>query len=248
MKLIEIFNHLTYGELSQLNIGGASAGEITEANQAKVVAHINLALSALFTRFPLKFRTVSLKLDPMISTYLLDSAYAESNTESTEPVKYLLDSEDPFTDDVLKIDKVMTDTEYDLPLNDEWNVYSLFSPTTNSLYVPNSYLNPPTTSPDWAWTDTLEVSYRAGHRLIDVNADDYDPETFEVEIPRHYLQALLYNVASRVHTPFGAGSTGYVAGDSFLMRYENECLRLETMIRPVEQQGQVNRIQRNGWV
>lgn len=249
MKLIEIFNQLTYGELSQMSIGGASVGEISEVNQAKVVAHINLALSALYTRFPLKFRTLTLDIQPGIQTYLLDSAFAVSNGDSTEPIKYILDTEaHPFTDDILKVERVTTDTFQDLFLNNEYNMYSLHTPSTTTLIVPEVLTNPSTTSPDWAWTDTLEVYYRASHALIDVNADMYDPETYEVELPHHYLQALLYNVASRVHMPLGASATGFVSGDSYLVRYENECLRLETMLKPIEHQYSYSRLRSNGWV
>ena len=53
MKLKEVFDQLTYGELSQLSIGGQAQGEITEENYARVVAHVNLGLSAIYKRFHL---------------------------------------------------------------------------------------------------------------------------------------------------------------------------------------------------
>lgn len=54
MKLIEIFNQLTFGELAQLSMGGMDAGEINDKNYDAVLSHINLGLTALHKRFPLK--------------------------------------------------------------------------------------------------------------------------------------------------------------------------------------------------
>lgn len=54
MKLSEIFKQLSLGELSQLAIGNDGIGEIKEEDYEKVIAHINLGLTALYTRFNLK--------------------------------------------------------------------------------------------------------------------------------------------------------------------------------------------------
>lgn len=43
MNLKEIFDQLTYGELSQISIGGGAAGQIRPEDYAKLVAHTNLA-------------------------------------------------------------------------------------------------------------------------------------------------------------------------------------------------------------
>ena len=54
MKLREIFEHLAYSELSQLNVGDTSLGLINESNYDKVLSAVNLGLTALHTRFCLK--------------------------------------------------------------------------------------------------------------------------------------------------------------------------------------------------
>ena len=88
MKLIEVFDQLTASELSTLYIGGAEAGQITEANYPTVVKHINLALTALYKRFFLKEGRVDLAMVSGRSVYPIHSKYAVSNTKSREPVKY----------------------------------------------------------------------------------------------------------------------------------------------------------------
>lgn len=248
MKLIELFNHLTQGEFSQLNIGGASTGEIKESNYEAVISHINLALSSLYVRFPLKFRTLTLDLQAGQVEYYLTTAFAVTNTKSKEAVKYILDTaSNKFTDDILKIETIKTDADYEVKVNDPAYLYSLFTPTPTTLVVPELMATPSADSPDWAWTDTLSIYYRAAHPFIATTLAGFDPETYEVELPRQYVQALLYNVASRANNPFGA-SQNYHAGDSYFAKYEAECLRLEQFIRPIEQNESYDRIRQNGWV
>ena len=50
MKLREIFEHLAYSELSQLNVGDTSLGLINESNYDKVLSAVNLGLTALHTK------------------------------------------------------------------------------------------------------------------------------------------------------------------------------------------------------
>lgn len=42
MKLRDIFTQLTYGELSQVSLGGAASGAISEENYPAVVSHIKI--------------------------------------------------------------------------------------------------------------------------------------------------------------------------------------------------------------
>ena len=44
MTLQEIFDQLTYGELSQLSMGGSEAGIIDESNYSRILVHVNLGL------------------------------------------------------------------------------------------------------------------------------------------------------------------------------------------------------------
>ena len=47
MQLKEIFDQLANSELSQLSIGGVTAGEISTANYAKVLSPVALGLTTL---------------------------------------------------------------------------------------------------------------------------------------------------------------------------------------------------------
>ena len=112
MKLSEIFNQLTYGELSQTHLGGAAEGAIDEANYPKILAHVNMGLLALHKRFPLKEGRKTLVLQPGILTYSLDAPEA------------------------LKIERVYSADGWELGLNDESDPGSCFTPSAHILRVP----------------------------------------------------------------------------------------------------------------
>ena len=71
MLLSEIFEQLTYGELSQINLGGKDDGGIASSDYPAVVAHINMALTELFKRFPLRLKEIQLQTYSTLTTYQL---------------------------------------------------------------------------------------------------------------------------------------------------------------------------------
>ena len=223
MKLMEVFNQLTYGELSQISLGGAELGEINLTNYDKVVAHINLGLTALYTRFSLKEKQVSIPLQADANTYFLDM------------------------DDILKLDKVCTDTGYELGLNKSDDPYSCRTPTLKTLRVPQIILNKDPSLPDYLLTGSLTLTYRANHPLIDANAGSFDPYSYDMELPYSHLEPLLLFVASRVNNPIGM-TNEFHAGNSYAAKYEAACRRLEdTGLQTGAEEGN-ERIVRNGWV
>jgi len=240
MKLSEVFEQLSAGELSQLSIGGAETGAIDPSNYNKVLLHINLALSALYTRFLLKEGTLVLALQPGQYSYSLSSKYAESNLESFVPVKYIKDSTTPFKDDLLKVHRVIDATGQDWALNDEGNLLACRTPSTHTLVVPEDLL---------ALGGDLRIVYRASHPKVTLDPQYLvqDMEEAEIELPYSHLQALLYFVASRFHNPIGM-SNEFHAGNSYAAKYEAECARLEQINLQTDKGGQYNRLYANGWV
>lgn len=247
MKLMEVFNQLTYGELSQISLGGAEQGEINLTNYDKVVAHINLGLTALYKRFPLKEGRLTVELQQGRLTYPLSTAYAVSNTASLEPVKYILDSDTSFKGDIHKVEGVFTSIGYELGLNDQANPYAVMTPSAQVLSVPATIVANGMDLPEYLKTSTLSVVYRANHPIIDVNAGAFDPETYEVELPYSHLEPLLLYVASRVNNPIGM-TNEFHAGNSYAAKYEQACQQLEQLNLRVDQGSQYNRLESKGWV
>ena len=247
MKLSEIFSQLTYGELSQISLGGGEAGEIHEGNYDRVLSHVNLGLTALYKRFPLKQGRLVVALQQGRFTYPLNKAYAVSNTASLEPVKYILDSEVAFTDDIHKVESVFTDKGWELGLNDEADIYGIATPSAHVLRIPAAIVSGSMDLPEPLKTSTLEVVYRANHPAITQGVGVFDPMNYEIELPYSHLEPLLLFVASRVNNPIGM-TNEFHAGNSYAAKYEQACQQLEQFNLKVDQGSQNTRIMRNGWV
>jgi len=248
MKLKEVFDQLTYGELSQLSIGGGEAGVISAANYDRVLSHVRLGLTELHKRFPLKEGRLILTLQANRTTYPINSSYAVSSTKSKEPVRYIADSTAaPFIDDIHKIERVYTADGFELGLNDDSDTYSLFTPSAFVLRVPSAIVNGSMDLPDELKTSTLEVVYRANHKILVTDEGDLDPEAVEVDLPYSHLAPLLLFVASRVHTPTGM-TNEFNAGNNYAAKYEAACKDLETFNLRVDQGSQNTRLESNGWV
>lgn len=237
MKLQEIFEQLAYGELSQIRIGQNDEGEVDETGYPTLVAHINLGLTTLYKRFPLKEGRLTLQLFLNRVTYPLTLAYAESNAASGE-IKHILDAAEPFQDDILKVERVYTLDMSELGLNDESNLNSVFTPSAQILRVPTEITS---------IHEELLVVYRANHPILKLVGGYIDPLVTEVELPYSHLEALLYFVASRTHNPIGMVNE-FHAGNSWAAKFEQECQKLEQYNLRVDQGTQWNRLNANGWL
>ena len=249
MNLQDIFNALSSGELSQLSIGGKAAGVIDSQNRGKLLPHINLGLTALFKRFRLKEGEFLIQLKPDKLRYVLTSDYAFSQAGPGSNDAYIEDMGNPFNDDLLKIEEVATDLGYVLPLNDAMQAYSVSTPQLNTLLVPKPIVNMGNDLPDVLKTAKLKVKYRANHTRL-----TYDPrydysymDGDQLELPDAYMEALLYFVASRINNPIGM-TNEFHAGNSYMMKYEQECQRLEADNLQVDMTQTNSRLVRNGWV
>ncbi len=215
ITLADIFDDLSTGELSQFSFSGAidAPGGIQPSDYPTLVRHTNRALVNLFTRFCLKEREVTIGMHDEISFYILDSKYAQSNTDSGELIKWIEDTpENPFTNDILRIQEVYNEVGDKLPINDLNQEDSVFLPTYKTLQIPNP-----------ASDDSVFVTYRAKHTDIPIDAD---PETTEVEIPVYCVEPLLTYIAYRVYSTNADHNIQQIAA-SLMAKYEYQCKELE---------------------
>jgi len=188
MKLSEIFEYLSYGELSQLAIGSADDGGIQARDYPKVISYVNLAMIEIYKRFSLREKQVLITLDDSITEYILNDDYAVSNVDSVEPIKYITDTiSSPFTNDVLMIVRIVDADGDEFPLNSIDDELSLFTP--NPTTVSMSYPEDET---------TMTITYRAYPDKIALTTAT--PETIEVALPEQLLEALLSYVAHRAYS------------------------------------------------
>lgn len=160
MRLSEIFEYLTTGELAQLHIGGmdphAPWSQARAEDYQQLVAHVNVALKVLFSRFWIRSKEVIVDLYPHIQEYVLDRRYAETNNLSLEPYKYIADSIfDPFCNDVLKIEQVFNEGGELMFLNDINEPWSVFTPSFRSVQIPFPMI-----------CNSMVIHYRASHPTI----------------------------------------------------------------------------------
>lgn len=226
MTLQDIFDQLTSGELSQLSTGGAEHGAISEANYGKIIPHINLGLTALYKRFPLKQDQVHIALVPGTLTY---------STLTIAP-------------SLLKVEQVLTDDGYELALNDAADTFSVTTPVASSLLVPADIVAQGADLPDKYKTAGFTVVYRANHPKVVQRLGFFDPKRERLQLPETHLEPLLYYVASRVHTPMGTGQFEGQIGNNYYAKYEASCQSLELSNLNVDQGSQSTRLRDKGWV
>ena len=247
MKLKYIIQHLTMGEFKQISFGDGP-GTIGENSYEAVMAHINLALSALYKRFKIKEGKVKIELMDGLLEYTLHSKHSINNPAQPTIPKYLRDSTyDRFIDNCNKIERIVTDKGFEFPLNDFKEADSIHLRSLTSFLLPEHYWDIPRKVPSNLVTPYVHVTYRAGHTPILDKMLFVEPEVTEVDLPDIYLEALLYFVASRVHNPIGFVSE-FHEGNNYAAKYEAECQRLEMLGLRMDDSNESSRFSRGGWV
>jgi len=234
MLLSDFFEQLTYGEFSQLYLGGTEddTGILAE-NYPKVISHINLGLTELHKRFPLKLEEVQIQQYAAISSYVLEEDYTVS--VGTQGTKYILDAANPFTNTVLRIEKVYDDIEEEYYLlNDDQDEDSLTTTAFNTIKVPTP-LN----------TNTMTVTYRSTHDKIVVAG--LVPSTTELGIPDSLIESLIYYVASRAHSSLATLDTGVNEGNVYLAKFEASIAKVTELSLITNVNRSNRKIWNNGW-
>lgn len=200
MRLSEIFDHLSYGELSQMHIGEGDGEGITPENRHRIITHVMLGLTDLHRRFQLREAEAVVDLSPGLTLYTLE-----------EP-------------DLLKIEGVHT-PDKTLTLDDGSDPDVVYRRSRNVLRVPEGVLKRLLED----GVKQLRVTYRADHLSIGKREASEEPEKVEVDLPPSHLKALLLFVASRVMNPIGSagGATDFHEGNNYAQKYERACRELE---------------------
>lgn len=185
MKLNELFERLSYGELSNLSLSIDGGGTIEERHHAKVTHFINEGLLKLYSKFVLSQKQLLIEMVQGITNYHLDPKYAETQWDSGEvPYPYIKDlGREKFIGDVIRVNEVYGENGK-LPLNDLFQSHSVFTPTYKVLQVPHVV--------DYG---TLNVIYQAKHPIL-------TPDNLEadIELPDVLESALMAYVGYRVYT------------------------------------------------
>jgi hypothetical protein len=245
MKLRELFNHLAFSELAQLNGINTSTGLIEEKSYDRVLSAISLGLTALHARFLIKQEEITIKLQPGLYSYKIHNAYALSSGNTSG---YIQDSlENPYKNTLMKIEKVQTDYGLELTLNDPKDPYSIYTWSMDSITLHKDLVDKPIELPSYLVTDNLKVIYRANHFTLPIGFNGYDPDKVEIQLPHAYVEALLYFVGSRLHNPMGLVQD-FNAGNNYAAKYERACQDIERNNIRIDNDTTNYRLVRGGWV
>jgi hypothetical protein len=239
ITLLDVFRDLTYGELSQLHIGGLIPSELESepdpANYTKIISHVNMGMTELYKRFFLLSREIYIQQYEEIELYQLHSNFNQTNVASTEPIKYILDTPDnPFLDDLLKIEQVYDEVGCLLPLNDISEEFSVFTPSYRSVQIPYPKNE-----------NVFAVQYRADHPRI-VWDQETMPIDIEIDIPQSLYEALLFYVGSRAHTSMGGD--GGAEGGMYWQKFNQSCEDVMRLGLQVQGEPGAWRFDQAGWV
>jgi len=238
LTLQELFDDLASGALGNLNMVDPKTQEINSNQYSKLVSYVNLALLALHKRFLLKTGEVVIQLHPNMVKYPLRKKYARSNSESTEPIKFIIDSEhEPFKEDIIKIEQVFSELNEELPINDSNQCYPVFTPEPDVISA----------LPTSGCPMSLHIVYRAKHPKIVVNPLS-NLADINIHIPDFILDALYSRIAAYTYKAISGDETEGSAARSYLYQYELECKRIEIDNVTADDNNQFNIFGEKGWV
>lgn len=202
MYLEEIYDDLANGELRAH--AWAMNGTIAEEHKPKIITSINVALTDMYTRFPLLTKQITVIQKAGITEYVLHPKHARTNPHTMD-VKYIYDSEkDPFQGNVLRIESVFDETGEELELNSAQGCKIALTPAPDILEIPN-----PTD------TNALFVTYRTRPNKVKLS-------DVEIPIPEQFRPAILAYVAFRAYSGSSDAGQNALAVANF-QRYELLC-------------------------
>jgi hypothetical protein len=219
MKLSTVFDSLRYGALKGQAIAREGA-EIEPINYPRLITCINAAISILYGRYKLKYGEIILRLVEGKSIYEIHSDYADANTESTQPIKWIVDSvNSPFTDDLIRVHVVTLDDGTNLGINDSTDCLSISTPTYNSIQIPLEVIKTINI------INSLSIIYEASPEMI-TPSSEVDPKISEVLLPDSMLEAASYYAAGKFMEQSSAQDKS-IKAQEFFTKYEQKCSELE---------------------
>lgn len=240
MQLIDLFQNLAYGSLSNTNHANRTAGTITTASEPVILKYINEGLTELYSRYVLVEKKLRIELHDDIAYYYLEPRFAVNYTPTAPgapddmPTRYIIDTSTvPFTGDVLKVLYAFDEHLHDfyVPINDEEFEHSIMIPRHNVLQIPCQHLG-----------DYVDIVYQAAHKRVAL-----DP-TATIAIPEVLHPALEAFVAHKVFEDMGTAD-GLARSARQRQIYDKLCTDAEgrDMVNSTVSWTS-SRFNKNGWV
>lgn len=205
MLVEDIINDLKYGELS--SHGMFMADDFTEQDKARLIHHMNIGLTALYARFPLLTRELTLIQVAGKTIYKLHSDHTTFDVNAVDYDTYLIDSiEFPFNDDLIQVLTVYDEEGNEIRINDFTADCVVTLPAPDILEIPAP-----------VDTNALFLIYQAKPEKVDMS-------TKEIILPDNFKPALLAYIAHRVYSG-GTAQEHVNQANVMLQKYELFCMQ-----------------------
>lgn len=210
MKLEDLFQRLSRGELSNLALGNEGTGTIDETNQPKLIDYTNDGLLRLYSRFLLKEKDVLIEQQAHVTNYHLIPRFSRAGAP-TDTTRYIMDLHcSTFTGDLIKILEVYDSFGRARILNDKECYESLYTPQPHVLQVPYPCAG-----------EALSVSYQASHRVMGIT-----DLKVQIEVPLFLEAALQTYVAHKVYSHMN-GQENVAKSQEYAAGFEALCAEVE---------------------
>jgi hypothetical protein len=206
MTLDDLLTSLSYGNLSNLSVGGSGSGVVPDTHKDKVISCVNQALLKLYTKFVLREKELTLRTFDNIMSYPLRAIHADTNSDNVAQ-KFIHDTEwDKFEGGVVKVLTVFDEIGVEIPLNRENDSSSMFTPYIDTLQIPYARTG-----------DVYFVQYQAKHAKL--TAADLEQE---VNVPLSLTEALSDYVAYAIMSPMN-GKENSAKAFQYLQKFDLQC-------------------------
>lgn len=248
MFLSDVYDQLTSGELSKIYAG--DTGTILPEVRPRINSLIQAGIADINKHFTIREGTVLIRTSNERENYELIPA----NSVNVNPQGFIMDSPlDPFLGDIMQINRITDSTGQSLWLNTDvparMAVDNIFG-TRPSIYtyagINMSSYNTLKLHKNHTYGDLL-VHYKARIKPFEMTT----PEATYIDLPDHFLNALVWYVASRKFNPNGAETIGrgmFHEGNNYRAMYNEEVASLKAQLGSIASTGESTNFERNGWV
>lgn len=249
MFLNEVHEQLCAAELSKLFEGDGI--DLKPESLPKINAIIQGGINDLNKRFSIRESEVLIRTREGKDVYELVPANALS---SNNPDAFIIDSaSDPFVGDIMQIFRITDSSGKSLWLNTD---VSCAAPTDNIFgsspsvfsYASINMLSYNTLKlHDHSKLGDILVQYKAKMKPMNLTID---PDQTYIDLPDHFLNALVLYVASRRYNPMGAETIGrgmFHEGNNYWSKYQEEVEDLKANLGSIASIGETTNFIRNGW-
>jgi hypothetical protein len=233
MNVEQMYEALSYGELSNLALSGEGSGLILDEKKPQVLLALNEGLLRLHTKFVLREKEVIIEMVRHITNYHLLARFAHYTTPVVERWTYIRDMpNDRFVEDVLKVTGAYNTYGQALPLNDSEQDLSIFTPQLNMVQIPRPVHG-----------SAVSLLYQARHAELLLDTPEQD-----ILVPDSLMGALRAYLAYKIYSQLGT-QEATVKAVEHMNTYEAICNEVETHGMTLGNPSTTNvRFDKRGWI